>query len=53
MKKFIQIFLDSRMMTGINAIRVTTITMNDVFRLVPINKKLMAKAATAKAIPTA
>ena len=53
MKKFIQIFLDRRMMTGIKTIRVATIAIKVYNKEAPIIRKAMTKAATANAIPTA
>lgn len=41
------------MMTGINITRVATMTIKDVDKVVPRNKKEMINAATANAIPTA
>jgi len=40
-------------MTGIKTTRVTIMDIKVVSREVPINKKEITKAATAKAIPTA
>ena len=53
MKRFIQIFLESLMMIGIKTINVLTMAIKEVRRLVPMKRKLIIKAATAKAIPTA
>ena len=52
-KKLIQIFRDKRMITGIKTTRVDTIAIKVFNREVPINRKAITKAATAKAIPTA
>lgn len=41
------------MITGKNATMVTTMAMKEVTSEVPMNKKEITKAATAKATPTA
>lgn len=53
MKKLIQILRLNLMMTGINITRVATMTIKDVDKVVPRNKKEMINAATANATPTA
>ena len=52
MNRFIQILRDNLMITGINKIKVPTIAIKEVTRLVFKNKLDITKAATAKAIPT-
>ncbi|GAA0871425.1 hypothetical protein GCM10009117_05710 [Gangjinia marincola] len=47
----IQIFLDNRMIIGMNTMRVTTIQIKDVIKSVPRIKKEITKAATENAIP--
>jgi len=45
-------FLETRIIMGINATSVLTIAIKAVVKLEPKIKKLITKAATAKAIPT-
>ncbi|SNB10771.1 hypothetical protein KU06062604_1750001 [Flavobacterium psychrophilum] len=50
-KKLIQIFLDKRMIIGINNTNVAPIDKNETFSVLPKTKKLITKAATLNAIP--
>ncbi len=45
-------FLDNRMIMGMKRIIVATMAIKAVIKEVPMNKKAITKAATAKAIPT-
>lgn len=52
MKRLIQMFRESLMIIGINAIRVPTILIKLILREAPMNTLEITKAATPKAIPT-